>query len=189
MDERYTRTAIALHWLLAIALIAQIAFGFTLEEIPRGTPTRGIWVNWHKTVGILLWFLILARFIWRLGHRAPPLPATMPGWQRYAAHVSHLVLYACMLLLPISGYVASNFSKHGVKLFNSIVLAPWGTDDKSIYAVFNQTHKVLAMVFAITVAIHVLAALSHLLNRNDRVFARMLPRSEARTGKAARMTG
>jgi cytochrome b561 len=179
MDQHYTRTAIALHWLLAIALIAQVFFGWYLEDIPRGTPARGMWVNWHKTAGLLLWVLVLIRLVWRLGHRAPPLPAEMPVWQRQAANLSHFVLYGCMFLMPISGYVASNFSKHGLKLFNSIMLPPWGSDDKSIYAVFNQTHKVLAIVFSVTIAIHVLAALSHLFRRDDRIFARMLPRSDA----------
>ena len=116
--SRYDAVAVALHWLIGVALLVQITFGFLLDEIaPRGTPSRSAVINLHKSFGLMLAVAILARLAWRLGHRAPPWPATMPAWQQRAATRSHCALYACMLLMPASGYVASNFSKHGVKFF------------------------------------------------------------------------
>ena len=85
------------------------------------------------------------------------------------------MLYVFMLVMPLSGYLASNFSKHGINFFNSIKLAPWGSDDKLIYAIFNQTHIVSSWLLLALVLVHVAAALKHLLVDHDSVFSRMLP--------------
>ena len=169
---RYTRVAVVLHWLIALLLFGQIGFGWFLESIPRGTPARGFYVNLHKSTGLTLALLILARLAWRIVHRPPELPALMPLWERTGAKWSHVALYVCMLGMPLSGYIASNFSKYGVKLFNSITLPPWGTDDARIYAIFNTTHQVLSYLFVALIVAHVLAALRH-LGRKDGVFSRM----------------
>jgi cytochrome b561 len=181
---RYDAVAMALHWLLALALIGQILLGFYLQEIPRGVPARSWWVNLHKSTGLVLFALILLRLGWRLAHPPPALPAMLSAWERKAASFGHALLYACMLALPLSGYIASNFSKWGVKLFNVVELPPWGPEDKTVYAVFNGAHRVLAVLFATLVVLHVLAALKHLLVDRDRVFDRMLPRR--RSGHGAR---
>lgn len=177
--QQYTRTAIVLHWLIALLLVGQFAFGWLLDEIPRNTPARGWWINQHKSVGLVIGLLILLRIFWRLRH-APPPALPMPTWQRRAASASHLAMYACMVLMPLSGYLASNFSKHGIKLFNVVRLAPWGRDDKLLYAVFNQTHKVTAVVLAVLIGVHLLAVAKHVLVNRDRLLTRMWGRSAAR---------
>ena len=183
MHARYTTTAITLHWLIALLLLGQFAFGLLLDDIPRGTPARGIYVNLHKSSGILIGLLILARIGWRLTHRPPPLPDTMPAWQRHAARLSHIVLYLCMAMLPLYGYLASNFSRHGIKFFNVVHWQPWGPDDKTLYAFFNQTHHLAALLLAIFVALHLLAVAKHMLIDRDGLLLRMWP---ARPVRAAR---
>jgi cytochrome b561 len=178
--DRYTATAIALHWLIALLLLGQFAFGLMLEDIPRGTPERGIYVNLHKSSGIVIGLLIVLRIAWRLRHRPPPLPASMPAWQRHGARLSHAVLYLCMLALPLSGYLASNFSKHGVKFFNVVHLPPWGPEDKTLYAFFNGTHHVAALLLAMFVGLHVLAVAKHMLIDRDGLLWRMWPRRSGR---------
>lgn len=170
----YTRTAITLHWLIAVCVFGQILFGWFLREIPRGTPERAFYVNLHKSVGLTLALLIFFRLFWRLQHPPPLLPTSMPAWERVIATVSHRALYACMLIMPISGYIASNFSKWGVKYFNVLVLPPWGIDDAGIYAVFNGIHVGTSYAFVALIGVHVLAALSHVLRR-DRILQRMWP--------------
>jgi cytochrome b561 len=177
---RYTSTAIALHWLIALLLLGQFAFGLTLEDIARGTPERGYYVNLHKSIGLLIGLLIVLRIAWRLTHKAPPLPDPTPGWQRRAAKFSHLALYLCMLVLPLSGYLASNFSKHGIKFFNAVRWAPWGPDDKVLYAFFNQTHHLAAALLALFVAVHLLGVAKHMLIDRDGLLLRMWPRRGAR---------
>jgi cytochrome b561 len=171
-STRYSRTAIFLHWLLVALLLAQIGFGWFLDDVPRGTPARTIYVNLHKSTGMLIGLVILLRLYWRLTHRAPPLPQSMPAWQRAAARWTHLALYACMVIMPLSGYLASNFSKYGVNFFNRIKLAPWGAEDAAVYAFFNTTHVITSTIFALLIALHVLAALRHLLQK-DGLFSRM----------------
>ena len=172
--ERYTRVAIGLHWVLAALIFGQIAFGWCLQSVPRGTPARTVYVNLHKSTGLTLALLILVRLGWRLTHKAPPLPSTLPSWQRTAARASHFALYTCMLLMPAAGYLASNFSKFGVNYFNAVLLPPWGVDDRRLYALFNTTHVVTSYVLVALIALHVLAALRHLYLR-DGVFQRMWP--------------
>ncbi len=176
MVQQYTRTAIWLHWSIAILLLSQFAFGWYLQEIPRGVPERSYFVNLHKSTGILIGLLILVRLGWRLTHKPPPLPDTIPRFQQRIASATHILLYVLMIVMPLSGYIASNFSKWGVKFFNAITFPPWGVEDKFIYAVFNQTHKVASWLLLVLIILHVLAGLKHLFIDRDRVFSRMLPR-------------
>jgi cytochrome b561 len=176
MRDRYTATAIALHWLIALLLLGQFAFGLMLDDIPRGTPARGMYVNLHKSSGIVIGLLIVLRLVWRLRHVPPALPDTMATWQRHAARLGHAALYLCMLALPLSGYLASNFSKHGVKFFNALRLAPWGPDDRGLYTFFNQIHHLAALLLALFVGLHVLAVAKHMLIDRDGLLWRMWPR-------------
>jgi len=178
--DRYTTTAIVLHWLIALLLLGQFVFGLMLDDIPRGTPERGTYINLHKSSGILIGLLIVLRLAWRLMHAPPPLPANMPAWQRHAARLSHAVLYLCMLILPLSGYLASNFSKHGIKFFNLVRLPPWGPDDRTLYVLFNQTHHTTALLLALFVGLHVLAVAKHMLIDRDGLLWRMWPRRTVR---------
>ena len=173
-SERYTRVARVLHWLLVALILGQVAFGWFLRDVPRGTPERSLFVNFHKSTGFTIGLIILFRWYWRLTHPAPPLPPAVPSWEQASARASHIALYACMMIMPVAGYLASNFSKYGVKFFNVIALPPWGVDDKQIYAVFNTTHKVTSYIFVALIAVHVAAALRHLAIR-DGVFQRMWP--------------
>jgi len=175
MQERYSRTAILLHWLIAAAVFGQIAFGWYLQLVPRETPDRTIFVNFHKSTGLVIGALIVFRLVWRLTHTPPPLPLSMPAWERSAARVNHVLLYACMLIMPIAGYTASNFSKFGVKFFNVVLLPPWGMDDRGIYAFFNGLHVGTSYVFVTLIAIHALAALKHLIFPRHGILRRMLP--------------
>jgi cytochrome b561 len=170
--ERYTRVAVILHWLLALLILGQIGFGWFLEEIPRGTPARTIYVNLHKSIGMTLGVIILFRLYWRSTHAAPALPTSVPVWEQWAARVSHTTLYACMLLMPLTGYIASNFSKWGVNFYNVIKLPPWGVENERVYDFFNTSHEVVSYLFVALIALHVLAALRHLFRR-DGIFGRM----------------
>jgi cytochrome b561 len=171
---RYNSGAILLHWLLAVCLFGQIGFGWFLETIPRGTPLRGPYVNLHKSFGLALAVLIILRLLWRLAHRAPEFPTFVAGWERVASKWTQFGLYTCMLVMPLSGYIASNFSKHGVKLFNAIVLPPWGTDNPKVYAALNTTHVITSYLFVALIAVHLLGAARHAFRR-DSIVARMWP--------------
>jgi len=176
----YGRFASALHWLIGIALLVEIVFGFLLDDIaPRGTPARAAVINLHKSTGVLLGLLVVLRLAWRWRHAAPPWPEAMPAWQRSAARLLHAAMYACMLVLPLSGYVASNLSKNGLKVFG-YWLRPWGPDLPAAYAALTLVHDVTAWLFAALVAGHIAVALKHALIDRDTIFARVWPWAGAR---------
>jgi cytochrome b561 len=117
---------------------------------------------------------VALRLAWRLGHRPPALPGTMAPWQATVARLIHWLLYASILIQPLSGYIASAYGKYGVKFFG-IPISPPGLDDKAVRSLFGDIHEINATVLAVLVAIHVLAAFKHLLLDRDSVFQRMLP--------------
>jgi cytochrome b561 len=176
-SQRYGRVAIALHWLIGLLLLGQIAFGFLLEDVPRNTPARAYWVNLHKSTGITLGLLVLVRIGWRLAHRPPAWPATLALWQQRAAAIGHGALYGCMIVMPLSGYLASNFAKWGVK-FYGVQLPPWGPPMPKVYDALQALHGVTAWIFAALIAGHVAFAVYHRTLR-DGLFERMLPRRAA----------
>lgn len=168
---RYGRVAIALHWLLGLALLAEIVFGFLLDDIaPRGTPARAGVINLHKSIGVVLGLLALARLAWWLKHRPPPWPASMPRWEQRAATLGHQALYTGMIVVPLAGYVASNFSKYGVKFFG-IALRPWGPDLPALYTFLGTLHTVTSWLFCALIAVHVAAALKHAFVNRDGIFS------------------
>lgn len=173
-SQRYTRPAMLLHWLLALLFFILIGLGWYMVDIPRGTPERAFFYNLHKSLGVTAALLIALRILWRLTHVPPALPSTMPTWQLKAAKTSHLMLYACIAIMPISGFVASNFTKFGVKFFG-YQLPILGWEDKAIYSVFNNIHVFTSYFFVALITLHIAAAFKHLLIDKDAIFQRMLP--------------
>jgi cytochrome b561 len=177
---RYTRTAVVLHWLIGTALAGEIAFGFLLREIPRNTALRGPTVNLHKALGIALGLLILVRLAWRVAHRPPPLAPHIARWQAAAARTNHAAMYACMIAIPLAGYLASNVSPFGIKLSGALVLPPWGPNLPWLYTLLNGVHNVAAYLLTTLIVLHVLATLKHAWIDRDRPFARLSLRRPAR---------
>jgi cytochrome b561 len=172
-EARYDSVTIALHWLIGTALLAEIAFGFLLDDIaPRNTPARAEVINLHKSIGIVLGLLVVLRLAWHVRHPPPAWPASLPAWQQRAAVWGHRAMYACMVVIPLAGYVASNFSKYGVRFFG-LALRPWGRESPAVYAFFNGLHDVVAWLFCALIAGHVLIALKHGLVDRDGLFTRM----------------
>jgi len=161
--------------LIAAAVIAQITFGVWMIGIPKSPPgVRAYWFNVHKSIGITIGLLVIVRLLWRLAHRPPPLPGTMRAWQRIAAHVSHYGLYACLITQPLSGYLGSSFTKYPILYFGH-KLPHWGWDAPVLKEICSQVHFYGACVLIVLVALHVSAALKHLLVDRDGVFERMFP--------------
>ena len=112
---RYTTTAIVLHWVVAILVFVLIGLGLYMQDIPKGTPDRAFFYNLHKSIGVTTALLVLARLWWRAKNPPPSLQASMPGWEIQASKISHALLYLCLIVMPLSGFAATQFTKYGVK--------------------------------------------------------------------------
>ncbi len=182
---RYTTRAIALHWLLALLMLALVILGWFMVDIPRATPARGFYFNLHKSLGIVAGVAVALQLWWRAKHPPPALPTTLAKWQIKASGVTHHLLYLSMVALILSGYVEANFTRYGV-LFFGLRLAPWGWPDSAVSADLIAVHHYTAYIFTLLIAGHIAAALYHTVLGKERIVARMLPATFARRGSAAR---
>lgn len=173
-SARYPRTGVVLHWIVALSIIALLATGWYMVGIPKNTPERAFFFNLHKSLGIVGAIFIVVLIVWRLRHEAPALPTVMPKWERLAAVLNHRLFYVLMVLVTLAGYLTSSFSKYGPKLFG-IPLPHWGWEDLALRGDFAAVHRVAALVFAVLIALHIAAALKHLVWDKDGVFQRMMP--------------
>ena len=163
-----------IHWFVGLAILAQFALGWWMIDVPKDPPgVRAWWFNLHKSIGITLAAFVVLRILWRLSHQGPPLPATLPPLQRFAAAATHWGLYACMLAMPLSGYLGSSFSKYPIKYFG-MALPHWGWDWPAAKALMSAIHFTSAWILAALIFLHLAAAAWHLARR-DGLFGRMWP--------------
>jgi cytochrome b561 len=178
-SARYDRIAMTLHWVVAIGVLAQIALGLWMIDIPKlPAGVRASWFNLHKSIGMTLGVLVVVRLAWRLTHRPPALPSTIPRWQVKAAEASHFLLYACLVTMPLAGYLGSIFSGYPIRYFG-LLMPGWGWKDDALKEFFSSAHLVTAVLFISLITLHVLAALKHLLYDRDGVFQRVVPHRRA----------
>ena len=171
LPARYTTTAVLLHWLIAALLFVEFAHGWWMQEIPKQPPgIRADAFNLHKSVGLVLLALLLVRLGWRLAHRPPALPP-MPHWQRIAAKTNHVVLYAMMLAMPLSGYLGSVFSGYPIKWFGW-TLPAWGWADQGLKTLMSTVHLATSWILLVATCLHIAGTIKHSL-AGDRVMARM----------------
>jgi cytochrome b561 len=172
----YGGTAKALHWLVAALVLAGIAMGLTMVSLPGITPTKLRLFNWHKWIGVTVFALALLRLAWRLAHPAPPLPPSVPLWQRRAAALSHAALYVLLFALPLSGYFYSLAAGFPVVYLGLVPLPEFIGPDPALKQPLVVLHHVFAWTMIALLALHVGAALKHRWVDRDGVFERMLPR-------------
>ena len=171
---RYTRTAIALHWLVAVLVVTQIAWGWWMQDIPKQpVGPRVDAFNFHKSLGMTIFALMVLRLGWRLGHPAPALPA-MPGWQRFLALNTHALIYVALFIQPLAGYLGSVWSGYPVKLYG-MTLPAWGAKSEMLKVLMSQAHLVCSWVLVAAITLHVAGALKHAVFDRDGVLARMSP--------------
>lgn len=173
--ERYTKTAMLLHWLIAILIIAAFFLGLTMVDIKGITPTKLKYYSWHKWMGVTVLLLAVLRALWRINHRPPAHPPGMAPWQVKAADAVHYLLYFFIFAVPVSGYLYTTAA--GVPV---VYLGLWqipalfeGTPE--LKALFKPVHYWLTMAMAAFVVAHVGAALKHHFIDRDGVLKRMLP--------------
>ncbi len=170
-DKRYDPTSKALHWILAVLIISMIILGWYMVST-ADQPSSRIYFSLHKSCGLIVGALVLIRIVWRIKHHFIPLPQTIPLWQAMLARLIHILLYAAMILMPITGYFGSLFGQYGVAFFGW-PLPQWVHQNAAISKQLFSIHGTIVWVLVALIAFHILAALKHLLINKDCVFQRM----------------
>ena len=170
---RYSFTAMALHWLLALAIVGTFVVGLYMVSLPF-SPQRLKLYNWHKWAGVLILGFSAARLLWRLTHRPPPSPPT-PAWQARAAQGTHLALYGLFFAVPLLGWAYSSASGFPIVLFGVWPLPDFVPVDRELAEALKPWHGWLAKGLAALVVLHVAAALKHHFVDRDGLLGRMWP--------------
>jgi cytochrome b561 len=174
--ERYGGVAQALHWLTAGLIFVMIPLGFYMEGLPLGQFKFDLY-QVHKSLGLTVLLLVLARLIWRARHPAPPLPVGMPGWERVAARVTHVALYGLLIAQPLIGFLHSNAANFPVVFWGLVPLPALIGANEALADSLISAHAVVGFALTLLVVMHIAAALRHHFVKRDAVLLRMLPRS------------
>ena len=174
----YSRTAIVLHWAIALLVLSTIPLG--LFGASSGSAAAQSATNAHKSIGILILLLTLVRVGWRLGHKPPAMPDSMAPVLRWIARATHVLFYVLLLILPLSGWWMSSAvpdpDRHvfGFGIFDIPFLPVprgWASAGPARFV-----HVTLAFLMIGLVVLHIAAALKHHFIDRDAILARMLPR-------------
>jgi cytochrome b561 len=191
--SRYTKTAIILHWLIAIFIALMFVLGWYMAELPKEAPKqmaydlfdlgvytwqvaeeispRTFYFNLHKSLGLTVLALIVLRILWRITHTPPAALSSYKAIEKKVATATHHSLYLLMLAVPVTGLTMAINSKYGVKWFGIDVIA--GLDNKPVRDFFECTHEFVGIVLLVLIGIHLLGALKHKLIDKDDTMSRM----------------
>lgn len=170
----YGRVSIALHWLIAVALVGLFVLGLWMTGLSYAHPwyTRAPFV--HESLGMIVLALIVLRLLWRVATVTPAFEAGMPAWERLAALGAHWTMYTLMVIVAVSGYLIPTADGNPVSVFGwfevpaLVELHPRQAD----YA--GWLHYWGAWVLIGLAVIHSAAALKHHFVDRDRTLLRML---------------
>lgn len=181
-SERYTTTAIWLHWIVAALIVGNTALAWSVDHWPDEW-VRPV-IDMHKSIGITALGLVVLRVLWRAGHAPPPLPAAYKPWERAASQIAHGALYLFMLALPLSGWMHDSAWKdaatHPMSLFGMVPFPRIGwiaaiepALKEHLHDIFGATHRWLGYGLDALLAAHVGAALKHQLVDREPELQRM----------------
>lgn len=169
-EQRYNRGARALHWLMALLIIANLIGGLlneALEDVIRLIPT-------HKAIGMTVLALTVVRILWRFTWRHPAYPASVTRWEAFTARAVQAVFYGLMLIMPVTGWIMASAGKYPLSWFGLVDLPKLAvTRSDPAYMIGREAHEILGWLFLALVILHVGAALRHHFILNDPVLKRM----------------
>jgi cytochrome b561 len=180
-QTRYSTVAIALHWTIAAAIALQIVVGWRIGDVEGVTRTAVLQL--HKTIGVTILVLTVARLAWRMAKRPPPVDSSLTSIEKKASHGVHLAFYGLLLALPLTGWAMVSAQRIGaMKLlggvrwpdFPVITALPGGVQD-TLADLLDKSHTALVWVMLGLLALHVLGALKHHYVSRDPTVSRMAP--------------
>lgn len=161
MISRYSKGAIALHWLIAALVITNFVLASIAEDLPR--EAQGALMAPHKAIGVSILLFSLLRLFWRLGHKPPPLPDTIPGWQAVAGRTVHFLFYILIIAVPLSGWLMASAHPQAppVDFFGLFDATLPVAKSKDLAGIGHELHEILTKPFFVLILLHILAALKH----------------------------
>ncbi|OYY91686.1 MAG: cytochrome B [Sphingomonas sp. 28-66-16] len=180
--RRYTHLAITFHWLVAIGIVVNVVLALTWDFYPDAQVRPAI--NFHKSLGITVLGLVVLRILWRLTHRPPTLPAGYRPWEVTLSHLTHLLLYAVILAMPLTGWIMDSAwekaAQNPMFLFGlfewprlGFIMALDPATKKTVHDVFGQAHELIAWAIYGLVFLHIAGALKHQFLDKERELQRM----------------
>ena len=172
--EVYGSLAKFLHWAIVLLILPQYFLVEAAEALPKGSLERLQVMSWHKSIGMTVLLLAVARIVWKLVNRPHPSPLG-EAWQRKAAAAGHGLLYLLILLQPLSGWIVSSSGNAPVTLFGWFQFPAIVAENHDLHEAFDEVHEFLFFTLLAVAAIHVAAAIYHHVVLKDNVLRRMLP--------------
>jgi len=177
--QSYNSVAKSFHWLIVLMVAIQFTVGWIMPEIRGNTTPEGL-VSFHFSFGILILVVMLLRLVWRLTHKVPPPIAGTSQSQEFAAQSVHYLLYATLIILPITGWGLASARGWTTSMFGIVTLPPLVAASNSARRLFDTLHVGTATIVAFLIAGHIVAALYHHFVLKDGLLNRMLPKSMVR---------
>lgn len=174
-DLRYSTTARLIHWIMAALILMTIPAGLVMVQPGLDRGLQNTLFIFHKNVGVALLILVVLRLVWRIGHPAPPLPATVPAWQARIAGLSHLALYGLMVIVPVAGYVRVKAGGFPIETLDALGVPSLVPRSDALAEVAKTIHYGAGLAIAVVMAAHIGAALFHGIVKRDGVFSRIWP--------------
>ena len=172
--QRYGAVAQLFHWTIVVLIVVQFILANRADDLPLGAAKIAVLAQ-HKSFGITILALMLLRLLWRWINPVPAEPADVPGWQRIAARISHVALYALLLVTPIVGWLMSSARNFPVSWFGLVTLPDFIAPNRPTYDFLHEAHELLAATLFWLALLHIAAALKHHFVDRDNVLRRMLP--------------
>lgn len=171
---RYRPPARLLHWLVALIVLGMIPVGITMGRLDSG-PLQDWLFFLHEACGFTVLVLVLVRLGYRVTHKPPPLPSSVPRWQRFAAENVHTALYVLLIAQPIVGWLGANAFGATVSVFGLFDLPMLLAKNEPLAERILAVHDVVGFTIAGLLVVHIGAALMHGFIQKDGVLQRMWP--------------
>lgn len=173
-STRYTSAAQASHWITAALLLAGVVLAWVFMAMPASAPGRFVYITLHKSIGQTIFFVALFRLVWRRLHPPPPMEGRIRVWEAQIAKVNHWLLYAIMIVMPLSGYVLATVAPRPSPYF-WLFYWPQPTLSPAVAHVALMVHLIGQFFVYAFVGVHVAGVIWHIVIRRDAMLERMLP--------------
>jgi cytochrome b561 len=165
----WTKAQRRLHWWTAALVLLAFPLGWVMVGVPISQLLlKFLLYQLHKTLGILVFVLVVARLVVRARRGRPRWDEDLPGWQRQTAGAVHVLLYGFVLVTPLLGYLTAATAPIGIPtLFLGVIPIPHIVGPDPVwFSVLRQVHRSMAMLLVVLAGAHALAAFhNHLRGR------------------------